>query len=200
VTVSMDDQPLTSQLDGAAIPLDPGLHSFCFTAAGQPTLVQSFVIGEGQKDRREVITFGAATAMTPSPAAVTAEPTLRGDATSERRRDQQIAGIATGGVGVVSLVLGAVFGGLAASDWSSAQGECKTVACTRDSSTSGYKDEHSAASEATASTASFIAGGVLVAAGALLFFTARPSPARTGVRVVPTGGRDSAGVILGGSF
>ncbi|HLK37289.1 MAG TPA: hypothetical protein VKU41_11095, partial [Polyangiaceae bacterium] len=58
VAVSMDGAPLVGMLDGRAIAIDPGEHSFRFEAAGQPALDKNFVVREGEKDRRETVVIG----------------------------------------------------------------------------------------------------------------------------------------------
>jgi hypothetical protein len=65
VTVTMDGQPLADRLDGPALVVDPGVHSFVFEASGQPAVRKQFVIREGDKDRRERITLGAVAAAPP---------------------------------------------------------------------------------------------------------------------------------------
>ncbi len=65
VTVTMDGQPLADRLDGPALVVDPGVHSFVFEASGQPAVRKQFVIREGDKDRRERITLGSVAAVPP---------------------------------------------------------------------------------------------------------------------------------------
>jgi hypothetical protein len=60
VTVTMDGRPLVDRLEGTAISLDPGEHVFLFQIPGQPGVEKRFVIRQGEKDRRERVTLGAA--------------------------------------------------------------------------------------------------------------------------------------------
>jgi hypothetical protein len=211
VSVSMDGELLASRLDGTAIPVDPGQHTFSFEAAGEPKVEESFVISEGHKDRREIITFlAAATTSTasaaPTPAGqlvLTEPPATSGIAWNSQR----IAAFATGGAGVLGIGLGAVFGGLASSDWSSAKSKCmgQPASCTTSPSSEGFKDESSASTKATVSTIGFIAGGALVAGGVTLFLTAPkthggPSSSARGIELVPAGGPGGAGLTLRGAF
>jgi len=102
----------------------------------------------------------------------------------------------------------AVFGGIAASDWSSAKAACKgqPVSCTTTPSSPGFESETSATTRATVSTASFVAGGVLAAGGVVVFVTAPKSTAgdglvsARGVELVPTGGPGGMGMMVMGSF
>jgi hypothetical protein len=207
VRVSMDGEPLADRLDGTGVPIDPGLHAFTFEVAGQPAAAQSFVIGEGERNRHETILVGAAAAPIPSALPSPTSPVPSGLSPVTRStpgREPRIAGFVVGAVGVVGLGIGAVFGGLAASDWSSAKTYCqgKTAACTK--SGPGFQDERSAQSMATISTLGFIAGGALAAAGVVFFVTApRRSPSEAAgsarrVELVPTAGPGEAGLLIRG--
>ncbi|HXY44665.1 MAG TPA: hypothetical protein VEH29_10795 [Acidimicrobiales bacterium] len=65
VKVAMDGQPLAERLEGMALSVDPGEHTFAFETPGQPLVTRRFIIQQGQKDRHETIVFGAPTAETP---------------------------------------------------------------------------------------------------------------------------------------
>ena len=67
VKVTMDGAPLAERLEGTALSIDPGEHTFTFDTPGQPPIQKQFVIREGEKDRRERITFGAAVAAVAPP-------------------------------------------------------------------------------------------------------------------------------------
>jgi hypothetical protein len=208
VRVSMDGTLLADRLDGSGIPIDPGLHTFTFEVAGQPAVEQSFVIGEGQKDRHETVTLGAAVAPAPSAAPSPMAPMLVVPVVTPTStgRDQRIVSVAVGTVGVVGLGIGAVFGAVAASDWSSAKAYCAGKSRSCQTGGPGAEDEASAQSKATVSTVGFIAGGALAAAGVVLFLTAprrssgdEPASAR-GVELVPTGGPGGADLTIRASF
>jgi hypothetical protein len=51
VKVTADGALLTEQLDGRAVRLDPGVHTFRFEAPGNAPLEQPVVVGEGEHDR-----------------------------------------------------------------------------------------------------------------------------------------------------
>ena len=59
VELSMDGELLAERLDGTALSIDPGEHTFSFQIPGRPPLEKRFVIREGQKDRRESIVFSS---------------------------------------------------------------------------------------------------------------------------------------------
>jgi hypothetical protein len=66
----MDGQPLTDRLTGQALAVDPGDHTFTFTAEGLPSVTRRVVIHESEKGRRESIMIG--TPITPNASATTA--------------------------------------------------------------------------------------------------------------------------------
>jgi hypothetical protein len=51
VQVTMDNELLTSRLDGRALPVDPGLHEFSFSADGSVLASQKVMIVQGQRNR-----------------------------------------------------------------------------------------------------------------------------------------------------
>jgi hypothetical protein len=216
VKVWMDGVAIGDRLDGTPIPIDPGQHEFRFETAGQPALDQSFVISEGQKDRRETVTLGggdsgsgaiASPVQAPPPPSNVTPPREPAPAATSPASGQRIAGVAVGAVGLVGLGLGAVFAGLAASDWSSAKAYCAGMpaSCTTRTSSTGVQDENSASTMATLSTVSFIAGGVLAAGGVIVFLTAPKRPSSEGttarrIELLPTGGPGGAAMTIRGSF
>jgi hypothetical protein len=66
VKVTMDGEVLAERLEGTALSIDPGEHTFAFETAGQPPVTRKFTIQQAQKDRHERITFGT---ITPAPSA-----------------------------------------------------------------------------------------------------------------------------------
>jgi hypothetical protein len=198
VTVTMDDQPLASKLDGTAIAIDPGQHHFVIEAAGKQREERSLVIREGEKDRHErIVLVTAAVAAAPVvPTAPVAEPPPppEPEAPAKDGKTQRIAGLVVGGVGAAGLVVGGIFGIVSKSTYNHALTECTNGAS--DCSPTGVSDGKSAHSQAAVSTVAFIAGGALLAGGVLLYFTAP----RAGLTVSPTVGMGSAGLSASGSF
>ena len=123
VNVSLDDQPLADGITGAALPVDPGPHTFTLEVAGQAPVRQQFVMHEGEKRTMERVVIGYAAAPGAPPRA--ASPPMQsladkpGQPPSAGTRDspsdgrtQRAIGLVTGGVGAAWLVAGALFGGL----------------------------------------------------------------------------------------
>jgi hypothetical protein len=124
---------------------------------------------------------------------------------------QRMAGLIVGGVGVAGLVVGSVFGILA----SGARGDAKTSCVGTSGGTFSYPspcdpagkqvtdDKNSTAkSDALLSTIAFVAGGVLIAGGAVLYFTAPKEHGKEAARLhlAPAVGPGTAGAMLGGTF
>jgi serine/threonine-protein kinase len=110
---------------------------------------------------------------------------------------QRTIALVLGGAGVVGLIVGSVLGLVSKSTYDHAlQSECggNPNAC----STQGAQDGQGAHSQATISTVGFIAGGTLLAGGAVLYFTA---PKTSGV-VIGAGsfGTGGTGMIVRGSW
>ena len=169
VKVTMDGEVLSERLEGTALSIDPGQHTFTFETAGQPPLTKAFLIQEAQKDRREVVTFGGGEA---APVPLPATPTAAQPAEQPPQRHglggQKIAALVVGGVGVVGLAVGGIFGAMAMSKQSEAQSVCPNQCATAD----GVTKWSDTASAGNVSTIAFIVGGVAVAGAAVLWLTA----------------------------
>jgi hypothetical protein len=196
VSVTMDDQPLASKLDGTAIAIDPGPHHLVFEAAGRQNVERSLVIREGEKDRHERVVLVATPVAAPPAAVPQSAPAAPAELPPAKDGSaQRTAGLVVGGVGAAGVVVGSVFGILSKATYDSAlKNQCggDPTQCK----SQGVEDGKTAHSQATVSTIAFIAGGVLLGGGALIYFTAP----RTGVTVSPTVGMRSAGVGVSGSF
>jgi hypothetical protein len=193
VKVSMDGVALTDRLDGAALPLDPGEHTFTFKARGQPAVVKTFVIREGEKDRRERVVFHSLVPVRPPPAAVASAGAATGATTQPAagppaagtvlqttppaepaRRDRGTQGtlaIAAMGVGVIGLGVGIGYGLESLSKHHQAAQVCPDVCADQ----GGVDLWNSAVSAGNVATVGFIVGAAGLAGGAVLWFTAAPA-------------------------
>lgn len=181
VKVTMDGEVLTDRLQGIAITIDPGVHTFIFESAGLAPLRRSWVIRQGQKNRTEIVTLTADGA----PAAGRAGRAPASDRALQAPmvRSSREAGVALGtqekwaiGVatlGAVGLGIGTAFGLQARIKRNDARAVCPGVCASQE----GVDRWHDAKLAGNVSTAAFIAGGVGVAAAAILWLTASPSTA-----------------------
>src|SRR2546429_3100738 len=55
VQVTMDGQPLTSRIDGRAIPIDPGVHEFSFEKDQQVLAARKLLVLQGERNRPIVV-------------------------------------------------------------------------------------------------------------------------------------------------
>lgn len=187
VRVTIDGQPFTEKLDGTALPVDPGEHTFTFEVADQQLVVQKLVFREGDH-HHERVTMGASNLGSPE---------------SPRGGGQRLVGIAVGVTGIVGLGVGGLLGGLASSRWSSSKTNCASATNCPDRP-QALEDHDSALSLATGSTVAVIAGGVLLATGIVVFLTAPKGTSRTAasasVAVVPSMDPGGGGMTVVGRF
>ena len=174
VNVTMDGTPFATTLDGRPMTVDPGAHKFHFTFLQAPPLDKTLVIREGERDRRETIVIQISP---PKP------PPFWGPT--------RVTALSVGVLGLAGLAVGGVFGGFALSAQNQESSDC-AQGCNRYAQ--ALTDYNYAQMNATASTALFITGGVLVATGVVLWIL---SP-RSSVSVAPSAA--TRGFVLGGTF
>jgi hypothetical protein len=181
VKIALDGRPVADGLVATAMRVDPGEHSFTFTTAGGAAVTKTFVLKEGEKERRERIVLP----QTAAPPEAAEGPVHAADRTG--MSTQRMLGLVAGGAGVVAVAVGSVLGALTFSAAGQAKSDCESsTSCANHSlavSEHGVADTYG-----TASTVAFIGGGVLVAAGAVLFFSAprASSPPTTGWMLTPS--------------
>jgi hypothetical protein len=161
---------------GSPIPADPGPHTITASAPGRVAWEAKVVLVEGGAITRvnvpalRVVGLSASGPESAPPAAI-----------GGGLGTQRVVAIVAAGVGVVGLGLGAGFGLAAKSKNDDANDACPSVACSNANavaqSSAAIRDGHIA-------TAAFIAGGVALGAGVVLWFTGK-SPARTEARLGP---------------
>ncbi len=108
-------------------------------------------------------------------------PRVRDRTEGEEGRTQRMVALGVGGAGAVGLVVGSIFGIVSIGKKSDADGHCDAANVCDDEGLGLRKD---AISAGNVSTVAFVVGGVLVAGGAALWFTA-PKRASTVGRLAP---------------
>lgn len=187
-TVFVDDEAVaTSPLESPVL-LNPGVHRIAVSKDGFATASRRVEVAGG-----DAFVVDITLAAEPSIERVDAPSPVSSDGTSIWRT----TGIIVGAAGVVALGIGAGFGLSAKSKNDEAAGMCTGNACRDPRAISLTDDAHSAA---TASTIAFIAGGVLVAGGVGLFFFGPKEKSKTGVRLTPQVGPQTAFLSIGGGF
>jgi hypothetical protein len=194
VRVAVDGHPLTDMLDGRALPVDPGEHTFTFQSPGKPPMTRRFVLKEGEKERRERIVLGATPTTAPEspPDEVPSEPASPGKA-------PRLAGIVLGSAGLVGIGMGAVFGALTIYNWSNSRNECRSPTnCPEPGQ--ALADHDSAVTAARISNVAFVAGGALLAGGLALWVSGDVAAHTPVLRVSPRVGPGTAGLAATGEF
>jgi hypothetical protein len=167
VQVTRDDEPIDAAVLGTAIPVDPGSHVISASAAGKRSWSTTVKVGEAGDHVSVAV-----------PILPDGEPDSTGtfasggnsgtkDAVAAPSNTQRIVAVVVGGVGVVGLGIGTVFGLNAASKWSDAKASCDHT-CN-----DGLADD--AKSSATISTIGFAVGIAGIAGGLALWLTAPKS-------------------------
>jgi hypothetical protein len=173
--IRRDGVPVQQAELGSPIPVDPGEHVIEAVAPGkQPWSSKVQVGGDAAKVSVDIPKLLAASSDTPppvaSPAATTTTVSTPPADKPSSWSGQHTAGVITAGVGVIGVGIGSFFGLRASSKFSDAKDACPNYpdGCDRRAT-----DLNKSAKEAgTISTIGFVAGGALLAAGAVLYFTA----------------------------
>jgi hypothetical protein len=168
--ITRDGEVVSAAELAVPIPVDPGKHVIEVTAPGKEPWSLTVEIGEGSSVKEIEIPAlsnaeGGGDAGGDVPGDKGPSPQESSDGSGQR-----IAGLVVAGVGVVGVGLGAFFGLQASSSWSDAKKEC--TAYPYGCSPKGISLQKDAESQGTISTIGFIVGGVGLAGGAVLFFTA----------------------------
>lgn len=155
---------------GVGLPVNPGKIRITLAAEGYEMREYELVLKEG--DRRELtLELGAQVALPAEPPRAAAQPQAMpaagGDTAVHQDRNMMPAYV-LGGVGVVSLGVGALFGLQASSKWSDAESSCGE-GCGSSSPARELRDE--ARSAATISTVAVSVGAVALTAAGLFAFT-----------------------------
>jgi hypothetical protein len=208
VRVSENGKVLATSLDGVAIPMNPGPHTLRFELPDGKSIAHQAVVREGNKAIAVTATFpkgseAAAVAATPALTGGTAtsgeamRPVSTTDTTSISRpggRPSRTGAYIAGGVGLAGVVVGSITGLMAMSKKHTADQNCTGSECNAAGADAGKSGK----SIATVSTVAFGVGIAGLAAGAILWFTAKPSSTETpvtgvrawqaGVEPLPAGG------------
>jgi hypothetical protein len=174
--IRRDGVPVQHAELGSPIPVDPGEHVIEAVAPGkQPWSSKVQVGADAAKVQVDIpkLVSNADGHAPPVAAPVTTSTTVNeppADKPASSWSGQRTAAVITAGAGVVGVGIGAFFGLQASSKWSDAKDACTNYpdGCSTHATDLGK----SAKENATISNVGFIAGGALLATGAVLFFTA----------------------------
>lgn len=178
LAIRRDGKAIDNAAWGVAAPIDPGTHEISASAPGRVDWKKKITaVKPGSSVDVEVPDLEVAPASATAPSAATDGS----DGTTQRT-----IAVVAGGVGVVGVVIGTVFGLRSSSKHDAADRACGGPA-PADCPQEGVDAGNAARSAGNVSTIGFILGGAGLAAGAILWFTA---PTR----------RDTATALMRGSL
>ncbi len=193
---------------GTPIPTDPGPHAIEAGAPAKKPWKTTITVGASADQAHVAI---PALEDEPAPSAVVTTPPVAAPITAavpppppplppeSAGGGQRVAGLVTGGVGILGIAAGAVFGLLASGKESDSQKLCPTTSASCANGT-GVQENNDAKTQATVSTVGWIAGGALVAAGAVIYLTAPKTKPATALRLMPAVGTGELGLRVGGAW
>jgi hypothetical protein len=181
---------------GMALPADPGTYTITARAPGKLPWQVTVTVTADAQTRTVAITPPATQAGEVGQKAARASQDH--GTWFERLGTQRTVGLAFGAGAVLALGTGTVFGVLAIREANRSDDGCKDDSCNP----AGFERRNAALAHGDRATVAFIAGGVLAAAGTLLFLTGESEqPARVmGLRVLPDITPEGAGVLATATF
>jgi hypothetical protein len=205
--VLRDGAAVSSDEWGLAVPVDPGDHAVMVSAPGHAQRTFPAHVGPEAPSatvRIDRLDDTPAPAPTPTPESASApvpesttpvpEPA---PSPSDPGATRRWIGVGLAGAGVVGVALGAVFG-LGAKSKLNQSNQDNHCDAKDTCDPTGLSLRQDASNAATLSTVMFAIGGVAVAGGAVLYFTAPRKPTTTGLVIAPAPG--GAAAMLRGSF
>lgn len=181
---------------GLALPIDPGEHVVEASAPGKLPFTGKVQIAPNGQNAKLVVPALESAPVAPVRAPV-APPPKEAEAPSESSVSQRTLGLVVGGVGVVGLGVGAVFGLQSMGKKGDADNHCNADNFCDATGLSARKD---ALSAGTLSTVFVVAGAALAAGGAVLFFTAPNKDPKRAARFAPVALPSGGALTVTGSF
>ncbi|HEY0464493.1 MAG TPA: hypothetical protein VGC79_09805 [Polyangiaceae bacterium] len=179
VRVQIDGAPIAQELLGEARPVNPGPHKIEGQRGTEQAVVE-LVLAEAEQ-KPALLRFQSLVAATPAASSATASPAVpASDSGSAGLGQQRTWALIAGGVGVVGVGVGTVFGFKSKADHDEAAKYCAGSECTNDHGASAGNDAHAAGN---VSTVAMIVGGVGLASAAVLWFTAPHSSPQASARL-----------------
>lgn len=167
VTVKLDGEVVTRDLDGRAVAVDPGKHEVVFETEGHSPVVKQIVVVEGEKARALAADFG------------------KGGVVDEDR-GPPVATWVLGGVGAASAIGFGYFGLTARSDHDELEASCgKTGSCTDEQIDDFWRKAVTADVLLGVSVVAFTAAGLVWSQSG---GKTEPAPQSVAVGVRPNGG------------
>jgi hypothetical protein len=207
--IKQDGDLVGKAIWGSPVPVDPGEHAVTAAAPGMKPWKGSVQVAAGAGIARIEIPPLEAEPAPATPPAAAAAPAA-GTATvpvdegavphdSSRGNLQRILGWSTAGLGLVGIGVGVAFELKRSSKLSERDGLCPDDMCDNPNDPARIASlTDQARTASTIGAVGFIAGGVLIAGGMVLVFTAPHGDAATSVSAFPVVARDFQGVAVTG--
>lgn len=170
LTFVLDNRSLGRAIVDTPIPIDPGSHVLVVQASGYESWSKSFEIAKGAgRVPLEVPALRPQGAPPLAPVSVAAPAPPPAAAPSDPGSTQRLWGLVAGGAGVVGVGVSLGFGAHALSKKHDRDDLCPAGSCPTQA---GIDAHHDANTAATIANVAGVAGGVLLATGLVLYFTA----------------------------
>lgn len=184
--VTVDGKVVTEVLDGKAIVIDPGVHTFVFESKGLPSVKEQIVVKPGEKNRIVTVTFA-------TPEDAPAPPSGAGSANADGSSGSSppVAAYVLGGIGVAALGAALYFDLAAIGDAHDLRSGCSPNCAPSD--IDDVKTKYT-----VAGVTAGIGGALLVTAVVLFFVHGKGSSKTGGNRLYPSQGSSplAAGPLL----
>lgn len=194
LSVRRDGQDVGAAQWGLPLPVDPGSHSIEVAAPGKLPWTSSVDAREGDNLVVQVPRLADA------PSAREAVPATSREAAHYGPKTQRVLALVTGGIGLVGVGVGSVFGLIAKSNLDASNDRhCRSGNLCDET---GVQLRSDALSDALVSTIGFVAGGAGLAGGLVLWLTAPSDSVNDSVtvRISPQASLHSVGLRCGGTF
>ena len=191
------EEALSKALFGSPVPVDPGKYQVTAAAPGYQSFEGTVTITEAANQELAIPALVVDEAVAePVPVVAPKEESAPAEGSNEGGSALKTTGLVMGSVGILGLGVGTVFGILAIDQ----NNQAKDAGCTGSGcpNSAGVGLTNDALTSATVSTVAMIAGGVLLAGGATLYFLAPDDSEVAAIGISPTVG--GAKLSLGGSF
>ena len=199
-TITRDDIVVGEAQWGELVPLDPGPHVLTAKAQGRKPWTSRIDIGTVAQELEVVVPELEPEPDAPATAGARAPDGAPSTAASrlddKRGEGQRTAGIVLTGGGVVGVVVGSAFGLVSIAKGNEADKECAPPdfkLCNA----KGVEAGNSAQGAGSVSTVAFVAGGLLLTGGLVLYFTA---PSGSSIGLAPSVSTQSASLGVTGRF
>ena len=124
--VTIDGQPSDEKLEGKAMFVDPGPHTFRFEIPGEKPIEQQIVVREGEKNRAISVSWEKAQ-LSQNPGGATPPPT------EPESKPSHVPAYVAGGIGIAAVGVGAIFAIIGTGDYNDLKNGCgQTKTCTDD--------------------------------------------------------------------